>query len=209
MLVFGGGEMSPPALVILGLLIGGLLMLLKLRSGGASKPAASSESSAPSKKLNWLVIESGPDAGLAFHIGSRRATIGRDKNNFVQISDPAASRVQCQLFDDGGVMTVVDMSSYNGTLVNDEVVNKGVLQDGDRLRVADTDFIYHREGDFKSNAGLGRKEAGSMTEAKTAFVQGRSVRQEAAAMLLSQNGGDKEAAAEAMKMTVEELEKLL
>jgi hypothetical protein len=199
-------------IVIVGVLALGALLVLKARAGsagGASK-AASGSDSATREKLNWLVIESGPDAGLAFHIGSRRATVGRGKNNFVQISDPAASRVQCQLFDEGGVMTVVDMSSYNGTLVNDEVVlTKGVLHDGDRLRVADTDFIYHRGGEHGSNAGLGRKEAGVTSELRTSMLQGRSVRSEAAGMMLAQEGGNKEAAAAAMKMSVEDFEKLL
>lgn len=200
--------MSLSVLIVVAL-IAGLLLLLKLRGGPKAGPSLAVSDSPPLRKLNWLVVESGSDTGLAFHIGSRRATIGRDKNNFVQISDPASSRVQCQLFDDAGVMTVVDMSSYNGTLVNGEVVKKGVIHDGDRLRVADTDFIYHREGDFDSNAGLGRKDAGSTTEARTTVVQGRSIREEAAELLLSENNGDKKAAAEAMKMTVEEFEKLL
>jgi hypothetical protein len=77
------------------------------------------------------------------------------------------------------------------------------------LRVADTDFIYHRGGEHGSNAGLGRKEAGVTSELRTSMLQGRSVRSEAAGMMLAQEGGNKEAAAAAMKMSVEDFEKLL
>ena len=200
--------MSPVTIVVLVVILVGLLVLKSRVSPSSGASTASSDAAARSK-LHWLVIDSGPDAGLAFHIGSRRATVGRGKNNFVQISDPAASRVQCQLFDEGAGLTVVDMSSYNGTLINDEVVKKAVLQDGDRLRVADTDFTYHREGTFGDNAGLARKDAGRLTEDKTTLLRGRSVRQEAAAMLMEQTNGDKEAAARAMRMTVEEFERFL
>jgi hypothetical protein len=75
--------------------------------------------------------------------------------------------------------------------------------------VADTVFIYHRLGDHGTNAGFGRKEAGVTSELRTSMVQGRSVRSEAAGMLLAQMGGDKAGAAAAMKVSPEEFEKLL
>lgn len=73
--------------------------------------------------------------------------IGRDKTNNIPIDDPRASREHTYLYmvQDGPRPTyfVRDLSSRNGTFVNDQKINEPRrLQSGDRVRVGHTEFEF-------------------------------------------------------------------
>jgi len=163
----------------------------------------------PGPKLHWLVVTKGADEGKAFHIGSRRVVIGRDPNAFVQLSDPAASRAQCQVVPDKDGLKVLDMTSANGTFVNGKAVIEHVLQDGDVLGVADSTLIYRREADHAENAGFARKDAGRASRKTTAMMSGNEARAAAADALLAEHHGDRAAAAEAMGVSAADFDKLV
>ncbi len=187
--------------------VGLVFLVLKLKADGAAAPAPEPASSAPKEKIHWLVCRKGMDMGRSWHVGSRRVTVGRGTNNFVQLKDGSVSRVQCQVVPEGDGLAVVDMTSANGTFVNGKAVRRHVLADGDVLRVATTELEYKRTGDFQ-NAAFERKEAGATARKTTRAVQGLRVYAEAEEHLLRAEG-DVEKAAEAMGMPVEEFQALV
>lgn len=68
-----------------------------------------------------------------------RLTIGRDADLCdVTLRDPAASRKHAFLSREGGVVSVEDADSRNGTFVNGERVQSAELEPGDVLRIGTT-----------------------------------------------------------------------
>ncbi len=177
----------------------------------ATAPAATKEPTAPVRKLHWLVGRTGEVEGKSFHIGQRKVTVGRAPSNFVQLNSPQASRQQCQLFAEGETMTIVDMTSSNGTVINGRPVEKHTLVTGDVLTIGDSELVYHFEGDFGTNAAWDPKEAGSEVRNTTkALSAGQARRLAQAATLYEQHGEARigEAAAE-MDISVDEFRELL
>ena len=186
--------------------VGLIFFVLKLK-GDSEAAKAPPKAEAPKEKIHWLVCRKGMDLGRSWHIGSRRVTVGRGTNNYVQLKDGSVSRVQCQVVPEGDGLAVVDMTSSNGTFVNGKAVRKHVLANGDILRVATTELEYQRSGEF-DNAAFDRKEAGHTARKTTRAVQGLRVYAEAEEHLL-RAGGDKAKAAAAMGMPLEEFEALV
>jgi len=205
--------MTPVLGLLIGLGVAAIVALVVVKNGQSeakSVAAAPAKAEAVAKaKLHWLVVRSGPDEGKAFHIGSRRVTVGREASNFVQLSDSALSRTQCQLVPEGDGLAVVDMTSSNGTFVNGKAVAKHVMADGDVLTLAGSSLVYHREGNFDGNAGLGRKSADRATQKTTSVMSGQMARKAAGEVVLLEADGDLDAAAKAMGVSSEEFAKLV
>ena len=97
---------------------------------------------APRGADSWLVVERG--GGLETDqrfdlIGG--LSIGRSKDCDVQIDDRYASSLHARVFERGGRAFVEDMSSTNGTLLNDAtLVGEAELIDGDTVQIGDTVF---------------------------------------------------------------------
>jgi pSer/pThr/pTyr-binding forkhead associated (FHA) protein len=62
-------------------------------------------------------------------------TIGRAAGAEFIVDAALVSRVHCRLTAADDTIEVVDLSSTNGTYVNDLRVERGTLRDGDRLKV--------------------------------------------------------------------------
>jgi pSer/pThr/pTyr-binding forkhead associated (FHA) protein len=90
----------------------------------------------------WLIAERGGglEAEQRFDlIGG--LSIGRSKDCDVQIDDRYASSLHARVFERGGRTFVEDMSSTNGTLLNDAtLVGEAELIDGDTVQIGDTVF---------------------------------------------------------------------
>jgi FHA domain len=95
----------------------------------------------------WLIAERGGglSEGERFDlIGG--LTIGRSKEADVQIDDRYASGVHARIFSQDGRHYVEDMSSTNGTLLNDaELKGEAELIDGDTVTIGDTRFRFERD----------------------------------------------------------------
>ncbi|MFH1730215.1 MAG: FHA domain-containing serine/threonine-protein kinase [Planctomycetota bacterium] len=74
--------------------------------------------------------------------GDRPMTIGRGAASSLRIRDAKMSRVHCELTVAGGVTTVKDLNSMNGTLVNGKRVTAATLADGDIVLAGYTQFRY-------------------------------------------------------------------
>lgn len=92
----------------------------------------------------WLVAERGGGlrAGERFDlIGG--LSIGRSKEADLQIDDRYASGVHARIFSRDGRAYIEDMSSTNGTLLNDASLHgEAELVDGDVVRIGDTQFRF-------------------------------------------------------------------
>jgi hypothetical protein len=93
---------------------------------------------------SWLIAERGGglDQGERFDlIGG--LSIGRSRDADVQIEDRYASGIHARIFNREGRTFVEDMSSTNGTMLNDaELKGEAELVDGDVVRIGDTEFRF-------------------------------------------------------------------
>ena len=98
----------------------------------------------PSAADAWLVVERGGglEQGERFDlIGG--LSIGRSQEADLRIEDHYASGVHARIFSREGRSYVEDMSSTNGTLLNDAGLHgEAELIDGDVVRIGDTEFRF-------------------------------------------------------------------
>ncbi|MHC4597593.1 MAG: ATP-binding protein [Planctomycetota bacterium] len=74
-----------------------------------------------------------------------RLTLGRGKEVDLLLLDPAISREHSAVFPEGEEYIIEDLGSANGTFVNDELVTRKVLEEGDLIRVGTKLIIFTRE----------------------------------------------------------------
>ena len=78
-----------------------------------------------------------------FDLSVPRILIGRDRNCTIVVNDVNASRQHAEIcYEPQGVWVITDLGSTNKTLVNDQPVMRRGLQNGDRLTIGLTDFIF-------------------------------------------------------------------
>ncbi len=85
----------------------------------------------------WILQRSEPsDDAMTFRLRSGAIkTVGRAPRADFIVDAALVSRLHCQLTASDAGLEVVDLSSTNGTFVNDKRVKKALLGAGDRLRV--------------------------------------------------------------------------
>ena len=88
--------------------------------------------------LPILIAEAGPDRGREIMVPEGEISLGRSSQNDVCLVDPILSRHHCRISFHGGVLSVEDLDSANGTLVNGEEVKTAELHDGDTITIGDT-----------------------------------------------------------------------
>jgi len=94
-----------------------------------------------------LLVISGARSGETFPLGSQEVSIGRDQTNDICLHDPAASRRHCLLRGERERFCVVDLQSFNGTMVNGVHIQEHALRHGDQIVVGDTLFVFILHGD--------------------------------------------------------------
>lgn len=102
------------------------------------------EAEGPDVPHAYLVYEEGTVQEQLWPIGRESVTIGRARGNDVQIqNDPAVSRRHAALRVHAGQYVISDLGSTKGTIVdNQRIVQERPLQDGARIQVGDTDFVF-------------------------------------------------------------------
>ena len=86
-----------------------------------------------------LLVESGPDKGLAVTIPPEGARAGRSSSNDIVLHDDSLSRFHCRFyFKDRRDLFVADLASTNETLVNGKAVQEARLAPGDRVTIGET-----------------------------------------------------------------------
>lgn len=92
-------------------------------------------------KVNLIVTAAGPNQGRAIPIAGAKFIIGRDPECNLRPASQAVSKQHCAVLIRDGKVFVLDLSSTNGTLINDVVVSgEQEVADGDRLKIGPLDF---------------------------------------------------------------------
>jgi hypothetical protein len=104
-------------------------------------PRADDTLSVGGTNLPWVEV------GSTTYALSRPTTrIGRDTEADLRIDDPGISRRHAELRRSGGDVTVVDLGSTNGVVVDGERVDEARLRDGSRVTLGSTTLVFHEGG---------------------------------------------------------------
>jgi adenylate cyclase len=84
-------------------------------------------------------------------ISTDAVTIGRNKDNTVILSDKTVSRHHAQIIRMKGGYLLTDLGSYNGTMVNDKLIQSVALKHNDIIRIGLTNLTFLSEKGKKSS----------------------------------------------------------
>ena len=137
-------------------------------AGAAAGAAAARPAAGPERVANTVVFagagQAAPAAGAygapqaraclintadnrEYTLGAPRLSLGRESKNDIVVSDINASRTHAELTRDGaGVWYLTDLGSTNGTLVNGYEIASQPLEEGDRITIGTTNFIFTYRG---------------------------------------------------------------
>jgi len=80
--------------------------------------------------------------GISFPLPEGDVTIGRDPANPLWVADPALSRRHCTVSRNGDQISIRDLGSHNGTLINGVPVTEHTLQHKDQLSLGDSVLVF-------------------------------------------------------------------
>jgi pSer/pThr/pTyr-binding forkhead associated (FHA) protein len=93
-----------------------------------------------------LAVTRGSKAGKVFVLALESSTsLGRAKANDIVLEDVAVSSQHCRIRPEQGRFVLHDLKSTNGTLVNDQRVNRHTLAEGDVIRIGETSLQFRLE----------------------------------------------------------------
>jgi pSer/pThr/pTyr-binding forkhead associated (FHA) protein len=76
---------------------------------------------------SFLIVQRGDEIGQRINLDEKRVTVGRNPDNNIVLNDALVSRYHAVLLTDAqGKMTITDLGSTNGVMVNDKVIDPGV-----------------------------------------------------------------------------------
>ena len=150
-----------------------------------------------------LVVEEGGDAGTSFVSSGDRAVIGTHESVDLRLADRAVSRFHCEVVVDDRAVTLSDLSSRNGTVVDGVPVLKAPLRHGAWISIGKTRLRFHIEGDHAQIPLIASDRfgllVGSSPAARAAFAQlARAAATESTVLLDGETGTGKELAAESL-----------
>ncbi|AKS43184.1 diguanylate cyclase [Wenzhouxiangella marina] len=93
-----------------------------------------------------LVVIRGERLGERIEPDALPAVIGRGSDADFRIPSPSVSRRHCRVLQDRGTWWVEDLRSTNLTLVNEHPIDRRPLNDGDRIRVGDSELKFLAAG---------------------------------------------------------------
>jgi len=88
-----------------------------------------------------LVVLDGPLTGQTLYLDEPVVSIGRLGSNDICLEDPFVSRHHCVIRNEGEECLIEDLNSANGTYLNGERVNKGLLKEGCLIQIGTSQFI--------------------------------------------------------------------
>lgn len=104
---------------------------------------ASSTGSQPKQGAGVPWVEVGD---LTYALAHPVTRIGRGEESDLRIDDPGISRDHAELRRSGGDVTVVDVGSTNGVVIDGERVEQARLRDGNRVLLGSTTVVFHAGG---------------------------------------------------------------
>jgi pSer/pThr/pTyr-binding forkhead associated (FHA) protein len=93
----------------------------------------------------WILRSSEPDGALRFLLASGASkTVGRAPRADFIVDAALVSRLHCRIVAADERIDVEDLSSTNGTFINDRRISTGRLSSGDRLRIGRVELRVER-----------------------------------------------------------------
>ena len=90
-----------------------------------------------------VLLKDGVPSSVVFLPVEKTATLGRSSENDVVLNDPGCSRVHAEIQLSDGAWHLRDMSSRNGTNVNDKhVAEDCILKNGDKIQMGHTSLLF-------------------------------------------------------------------
>lgn len=89
-----------------------------------------------------LLVRRGPNAGSRYVLDHPVTTVGRHPDSRVFLDDITVSRRHAEIRRIAGGYEVADVGSLNGTYLNRERVDRGVLTDGDLIQVGKFKLMF-------------------------------------------------------------------
>jgi two-component system cell cycle response regulator len=89
----------------------------------------------------YLMVIAGDNLGQMFAISGAESIIGRAAGSTFRLQDDGVSRRHARLILQDGQVSVEDLNSVNGILVNGRRVARSVLNDGDKIQVGSTTIL--------------------------------------------------------------------
>ena len=80
-----------------------------------------------------------------FQMDRGKVTIGRNADNDIQIDNLAVSAYHARIMEHRGHILIEDLTSTNGTFVNDKRIAKGALKDNDAVTIGIHTLVVHTE----------------------------------------------------------------
>jgi hypothetical protein len=100
-------------------------------------------SSRTGKRKAFLMVSTGPAAGMVFPVTQHALLVGRSQDAEVQINEQAISHQHARLEQTEQGIVLRDLGSTNGTYVNGDLVEgEVVLSGGDNIRMGSTTFTF-------------------------------------------------------------------
>ena len=113
------------------------------------KSVSGASGSSVAGKFGWaLTVETGPQAGLTYVLGSGETIIGRGGDCDIFLGDVTVSRHHAKVsLDSEGLLALEDLGSTNGTYVNGTRAESSELAAGDELIIGKFHLIV-AQGDM-------------------------------------------------------------
>ena len=89
-----------------------------------------------------VVIHRGPAKGARFLIDQNQSSIGRATDSQIFLDDVTVSRKHAAIEVEGGVFTLIDLGSLNGTYLNNQSVAKSALKTGDEIQIGKFHMLF-------------------------------------------------------------------
>lgn len=89
-----------------------------------------------------LRILSGPDEGRIFALSAERVTLGTSPDNDIRLNDRFVSRHHAEIRQGPEGVTIADLKSSNGTLIDGKPVSQAHLEPGSTLTLGSTRLLY-------------------------------------------------------------------
>ena len=93
-----------------------------------------------------LTIVKGPHIGQTFELSSPIVTLGRDPKSSVFLNDMTVSRHHARMDltnVSGGMATIEDLGSLNGTWVDGAIASRARLKDGSTIQIGTFRMVFH------------------------------------------------------------------
>jgi pSer/pThr/pTyr-binding forkhead associated (FHA) protein len=89
-----------------------------------------------------LVVKRGPNVGSRFALDADHVRAGRHPESDIFLDDITVSRRHAEIRREGDGYVVYDAGSLNGTYLNRERVDRGVLRNGDELQIGAFKLVF-------------------------------------------------------------------